>query len=119
MPDLSHLPQRVHLSGSTLMPPSILMARRGHPFSQMPHSVHIIALISALTDLSNTLLALEASGAFTETCPPPKSLALPTGSLSSAISYSSEYLASPTVRRASSVYEKSLCLGTETTASTE
>ena len=101
MQDLSHLPQELHLSGSTLMPPSMRMAFRGQPFSQIPHSVHIWARIRALTDLSKILVTFLSSGAFTDTCPPPNSLALPTGSLSRAISYSPSYLTSPTVRRAS------------------
>ena len=102
MQDFSHLPQELHLSGSTLIPPFMRMACLGHPFSQMPHSVHISALIRAFTALSNTFLAFLASGAVTETCPPPNSLALPFGSFSSAISNSGEYFTSPTVLRVSS-----------------
>ena len=41
------------------------------------------------------------------------------GSLRSAISYSASYLTSPTVRRASATYEKSLARGMVTTASME
>ena len=101
MQDLSHLPQELHLSGSTLIPPEMEIAFLGQPFSQIPHSVHIWARISALTDLSKMRLTFRSSGALTDTCPPPKSLALPIGSLSSAISYSPSYLTSPIVRSAS------------------
>jgi len=119
MQDFSHLPQELHLSGSTLMPPLMRMACLGHPFSQIPHSVHISALIRAFTALSNTSLAFFASGAVTDTWPPPKSFALPFGIFSSAISNSGEYFTSPTVLRASSTYEKSLTLSILTTASME
>ncbi len=57
MHERSHLPHEVHLPGSTLIPPSMVMACFGQPFSHIPHSVHIIARISALTALSNTTLA--------------------------------------------------------------
>ena len=101
------------------MPPDMRMALLGQPFSQIPHSVHIWARMRAFTDLSKIPLTLPSSGAFTDTWPPPNSLALPMGSLSSAISYSASYLTSPTVRRASATYEKSLARGIVTTASME
>ena len=70
--------------------------------AHIPHSVHIIALTSAVTARENTSFAFLASGELTDTWPPPNSLARPIGRRRRAISYASSYFASPTVRRASS-----------------
>ena len=101
MHDPAQSPQESHLPGSTLMPPEMVIACRGHFLAHIPHSVHISARIRAFAAVSNSFLAFLASGAVTEICPPPNSLAFPAGVRRSAISYSGEYLASPAVLRAS------------------
>ena len=77
MHEASHLPQEVHLSGSTLMPPFILMACLGQDLAQMPHSVHSSARTRAFPALANMRSASSAFSAVTEICPPPNSLARP------------------------------------------
>ena len=119
MQEDSHFPQEMHFSGSTFIPPLILIALRGQAFAQIPHWVQSSARSSALTAFSKVLSAPLASSAVTDTCPPPKSLALPVFILARAISNSGEYFTSPTVLRASSTYAKSLLRGTVTMASME
>lgn len=111
MHDDSHFPQCIHFLASTRNPFFMVMACFLHFFAHIPHEVHICALRSALTLLSKRISASFFSLHTTETCPPPKSLAVPVLVFTSAISNSSEYFTSPTVLKASSTEEKSLFSG--------